>query len=90
MVIVTTPDRYPIPNRKQKFRRQQIFYYNRLKCGIHQIPLSETDMEKTAFFVNNGKYQFTTLAFGLKNASVNFPKNIGRWIATCATSTSTI
>lgn len=30
--------------------------------------MNEKDIEKAAFSVNNGKYEFTRLSFGLKNA----------------------
>lgn len=39
-----------------------------LKSSFQQIPLKELDIEKTIFSVNNGKYEFTRLLLGLKNA----------------------
>lgn len=47
-----------------------------LKSGFHQISLAEPDGEKTAFSVNNGKFEFCRLPFGLKNAPGIFQRAI--------------
>jgi len=47
-----------------------------LKAGFHQIELAEKDREKTAFSINNGKYEFCRLPFGLKNAPSFFHRAI--------------
>lgn len=65
---VTVPDRYPIPEINEvisQLGENMLFSVLDLKSGFHQIPLKETDIEKTAFSVNNGKYEFTRLPFGL-------------------------
>lgn len=49
---VTIFDRYPIPE-------NMLFSVVDLKSGFHQIPLKEKDIEKTALYINNGKYEFT-------------------------------
>lgn len=68
---VTVADRYPIPEINEvlaQMRNQKLFTVLNLKSGFHQIPLEEKDIPKTAFPVNNGKYEFTCLTLGLKNA----------------------
>jgi len=67
----TTDDNYPIPSIStilSNMGEAQYFTTLDLKSGFHQIELAERDREKTAFSVNNGKYEFCRLPFGLKNA----------------------
>lgn len=47
-----------------------------LKSGFHQILLKDSDIEKTAFYVNNGKYEFTRFRFGFKNAPSIFQRTL--------------
>jgi len=36
-----------------------------LESGFHQILIKETDIEQTSFSINNGKYEFLRMTFGL-------------------------
>lgn len=67
----TINDKYPIPEITDildKLGKAKYFSTIDLVSGFHQIQLEEKDMEKTAFSVNGGKYEFTRMPFGLKNA----------------------
>jgi hypothetical protein len=49
-----------------------------LNCysGYHQIVIKEKDQEKTAFITPFGAYCYTTMSFGLKNASATYQRAI--------------
>jgi hypothetical protein len=44
--------------------------------GYHQIAIKEEDQKKTAFITPFGAYCYTTMSFGLKNASATYQRDI--------------
>ncbi len=72
---ITIKNRYPLPRVDDLFDRLRGFnYFTKIDLaqGYHQIWIAEGDVEKTAFRIRYGHYEFVVLLFGLCNAPATF------------------
>ena len=74
---VTTPDPYLMPrvdDMLTEIGNAKFLTKMDLNKGFHQIPLREEDQCKTAFCTPWGKWQYTVMPFGLRNAPAIFQR----------------
>ncbi|CAF2802509.1 unnamed protein product [Rotaria sp. Silwood2] len=82
---ITKKDAYPQPSAEELiFRLSGHSYFTKLglKSGYFQIPIVESDKEKTAFVTPDGHYEFNVLAQGLTNAPASFQRVMNNLLAT--------
>jgi len=76
---VTTTDVYPLPNIEhliQKIATSKFISTMDLTRGYYQVPLDPQHRHKTAFVSPFGKWQFTRMPFGVKNAPAWFQRHM--------------
>ncbi|MCP4459067.1 MAG: hypothetical protein GY816_13745 [Cytophagales bacterium] len=81
----TLPDSFPLPRVDETLERLANVKYLTtldLSAGYWQVPLCQNDnsIEKSAFVVHSGLWEFTTLAFGLTNGPSTFQRLMGNVI----------
>ena len=72
---VTTPDPYCIPRIEDILEKMASATYLStfdLARGFYQVPVEPCDMDKTTFLTPFGKFRFTVIPFGLRNAPATF------------------
>ena len=75
----TQPDRYPLPRIQDLLNRVDgscIFTKLDLEKAYHQIPICPEDIPKTAVITPFGLFEYTTMPFGLRNASQTFQRHM--------------
>ena len=85
--LITIKDSYPLPNMEESLRTlgQGYRFFSKLdlKSGFYQIPIRDSDKEKTAFITPFGLYQFNVLPMGLKNSPPTFQKVMNDTLKNC-------
>ncbi len=79
--LVTTPDKYPLPNMKDLSNGLHgctVFSKIDLVKGYHQIPVAVDDIPKTAIITPFGLFEYLFTPFGLSNAAQTFQRMMDR------------
>ena len=83
---VTKDDPFPLPRTEdliENLANSKFITTLDLTKGYYQVPLEKTARPKTAFVTHKGKYEFTCLPFGTKNASGHFQKMVQKILRGC-------
>ena len=85
--LITIKDSSPLPNMEETLRKlgQSYNYFSKLdlKSGFYQIPIRDSDKDKTVFVTPFGLYQFNVLPMGLKNSPPTFQKVMTDTLKAC-------
>jgi hypothetical protein len=73
----TIDDKYPIPNISDvldKLGKCQYFTTLDLASGFYQVEMDPSDIQKTAFNIEHGHFEFLRMPMGLKNSPSTFQR----------------
>ena len=76
---MTVQDAFPLPRTEDcldAVSGSVLFSTLDITSAYNQIPVNEEDIHKTAFVTKYGLYEYTTMPFGLCNASSTFQRII--------------
>jgi len=77
----TTPDRYPLPNMQDMSAHLHgctVFSKIDLVKAYHQVPVSPSDIPKTAIITPFGLFEYLRMPYGLTNAAQTFQRLMDR------------
>ncbi|CAF4448439.1 unnamed protein product, partial [Rotaria magnacalcarata] len=84
---ITIKDSSPLPNMEDTIQKlgKGFSYFSKLdlKSGFYQIPINNSDKEKTAFVTPFGLYQFNVLPMDLRNSPPTFQKVMTDTLKAC-------